>query len=404
MPKKKKSQPCNLHKFFHYHEGPWSDRAVKIGASFVATVALLTFAGAVRADKSFAERSYYLSMLVPELVFPAAEAAATEEVITAPTPTEPQPTTYATPVEVKPTEAVLQTTEPLPPKVTPVEIGPSEKKEEVSIDDEAHKQNDEFDRQNVMRERKDLLREMNDQKREIKRACNQLKRMKNVTEDFASCTELTTLIAQNEQTIKIWSGGEVNELRDIMNEYRDLQVWDTLNALRAKIQLPQELNRFLKDFARMERTFKQKWVKKIPGLNLDAIQTKIAEIKNLHAEAKNCYTAGDFECAQEKLNEARETNYPGDLEGVLHQNREMTDMLRQIKDNDVKDEVTAILQPSIDLVNEGEWREANQEISPYIQELRMILQKMVQAQQNRRGISADITNRLNKLTEKQGGI
>lgn len=406
----------NWSRFFHYHDGGGRERAIKIGASLLACLALLIIAGAYRVEQTFAERSYLMSMLVPELAAPAL-AQENEAVLTAPvapTPTESIPPTApvadpapsVAPTEPAPASPGAPASEshpaPAPDRAPPPPGQPQENGEPGSPAGEAG-HNEEWERQNALQDRNNVLREMRDQKKELRRTCNQFKRLKNATADLTACNDLLAKVVEWENKIKSWSGGEAQELRDLMDDYRELQVWEELNLLRLKANLPRELNEFFRSLIRVERLLKQKSFQKIPGLNYEAINAKLAGMKAIHAGAKACYEAGDLECASEKLNEAREDGWPGELEGPLHNLRGINDLLRQIKNAEVKTEIIALIQPAIDSLNAGDWREAREEIDSYNQEVNIFLQYIIRGQQKRKGGPSDTLKRLEKLIDKHGG-
>ena len=366
----------NLARFFHYHDGEGHERAIKIGASFLACLALLIIA--------------FLSMLIPEL----APAALAQENETAILPTPPLPTAETAPtVETSPTPVPAPSPEnQSAPSPTPV---PQENGEPGP--------NEEWERQNALQDRNNVLREMRDQKRELRKVCAQFKRLKNASADLAACNQLLAQVAEWEGKIKPWNGAEAQELRELMDDYRELQVWEQLSTLQLKANLPRELNDFFRSLNQVERLLKQKSFQKIPGLNFEVIRGKLAEIKALHAAAKSCYDAGDLECASEKLNEAREGSYPGELEGSLHNLRNINEMLRQVKNQEVKDEIKALLQSAIDSINAGDWREGREDIESYNNEVTQFLQYLIRAQQKSRKAPGDTLQRLEKLLNKYGG-
>ena len=194
----------NLARFFHYHDGEGHERAIKIGASFLACLALLIIAGAYRVEQTFAERSHFLSMLIPEL----APAALAQENETAILPTPPLPTAETAPtVETSPTPVPAPSPEnQSAPSPTPV---PQENGEPGP--------NEEWERQNALQDRNNVLREMRDQKRELRKVCAQFKRLKNASADLAACNQLLAQVAEWEGKIKPWNGAEAQELREIID-------------------------------------------------------------------------------------------------------------------------------------------------------------------------------------------
>ncbi len=364
----------NLKHFFHYHKGLPRWQCVKIGASLLGVLCLFVLAGSIQAMPFFEETSYMLSMLVPEPIAPALA----EETSILTTPTEPDEGAAASPAA-------------------------KEHQEDGNFEDSEKREK--FDRDQVLKEKKDLLRELKDQKNELARTCKQLARLKGAATDAAACRTLAASVAKYESELKAppLDGSDIDALRDFMNEYRELNIWDELNTLRLKANLPKELNQFFNDLLRLQKLLAQKEFQKIPGLNYDLINAKVVIIKDLHAQAKACYTAGEFECANEKLNEARNDNYPGELEGPLHILRGIFESLRRIKNEEVKTEVQGLIQPSIDSINKGDWREANQELNELNKDLMSLLENLMRSQYRNRSLSPDARARLEKLLQKYGG-
>lgn len=400
----------NLRRFFHFHHGDARDQTIKMIGSFVAAVSLAVLGASLSAESAFLERSYILSMLVPELAIVQAGVEDTEvAAVLEATPVQAEPQ-VAPERQVCLFEGKKMPCDQLPPESSPPQqSGPSHEEEKIcwlenrqipceQMEAEQERQN----RKNVLEEQKNTLREIRDQKRELKSMCSKLKRLKGAESNAVSCNELIVKLTEIEQQIKS-PVGDVEEAREQMNEFRDMRIWDEINSMRLRADLPRELNQFFKDLLRVERMLKQKSFQKIVGLNFEQIAAKFAEIKQLHAESKACYESGDFECANEKLNEARQDNYPGELEGSLHMLRSINDMLRNIRDQELQGEVQQFLMSAIEQLNGGEWREANQEINGMQQELMQVLEQIMRSQSRRSGPSAAIMNRLETLMQKYGG-
>ncbi|KKU12162.1 MAG: hypothetical protein UX17_C0055G0002 [Parcubacteria group bacterium GW2011_GWC2_45_7] len=264
------------------------------------------------------------------------------------------------------------------------------------VDDD---QREQFERQMIVNEKQNVLREIVQQKRELTRLYNQLRRLRGAADDLAQADALKAKIADFENRIRSNSGEDFDELRSIIEEYRDAELWDEIQKIRLKVELPRELNRLLTDINRGTRLLSQKAFQNL-GFDVAAVRARVDAIKVLHSEVRACYQSGDFECANERMQEIREGDHPGELQGAMQMLRGIKEMSKMIRDNELKNEVNELVQPVIQAINSGEWRQAREDMQEIERELRDIMQKILASQRQRRGASEDVRARLERMRQK----
>ena len=103
------------------------------------------------------------------------------------------------------------------------------------------------------REVQQVLREIKDIRRELNRFAKQLVKMANSGDDV---NQVNSLLEQ----IKDFESKILNEesMRDTIQEFRDAQIWQEIQRIRAKIEIPKEMKQWGKEIKRGEKLLKQK--------------------------------------------------------------------------------------------------------------------------------------------------
>lgn len=116
------------------------------------------------------------------------------------------------------------------------------------------------------KEVKQALREMKDLKSQIRQLSRQVKKLSSAAEEAATLAKISGEIDQFQATI---SSNMQNSsiLRETMQDFRDNQYWETLNGIRAKVELPRELKQILTSLKRVEKILVNKSVQDI-GLDI----------------------------------------------------------------------------------------------------------------------------------------
>lgn len=219
------------------------------------------------------------------------------------------------------------------------------------------------------REVKQVLREIKDQRRELNRIAKQLKKLPNSADDLNLISSLLEKIANFEKAIK----SETN-LRDTIQEFREEQIWEQMNILRAKAEIPREMKQWNQEIKKLERIIKQKAFQKL-GLDLEKAKAKIEELKAALAKVQEFYNSGDLESAIEEFDGLRQELHPGEISSVLYQMREVMDRLRMIKNEEIRNMVKELLNEVITNFNEGEYRVAREIMDESRNEIMSIIAK-----------------------------
>lgn len=245
------------------------------------------------------------------------------------------------------------------------------------------------------REIKEALRQISDLKKETKRV---LKKAKKATAFANEVNELNTLLSEIDNfagAIKNVPSGMTQ--RETLQDFYDAQLWETLNDVRTKIELPNELKFIEKDLKKLKKLVSTKNFS-IKKIDLTLVQAKIVEIENAVSEARNYFNQGDFEDARESLQIIYEGAHPGEILGVLNQLRDINKWFKKIKP-ELRDEFHELLEPVYEAVNGDDFREANMMLGEINQELQRLFKNV----QTKSVINEDIRQKIEKLEEKLQG-
>lgn len=204
------------------------------------------------------------------------------------------------------------------------------------------------------REVQQALREIKDQKKELTRLARQVKKLAGGESILGEINALLEQIIGFENSIN-----EGVNLRDAIQEFRDAQIWEELNGIRAKVEIPREMAQWNKEIKKLEKLLKQKKYQNM-GLDLTAAGSKITEIKETLARVQEFYNSGDFESAMEEFNDVRQDFHPGEIMNVLQRMQELTNRLKSVKNAEVKQKVKEAFSEVINNFNEGEFRVARE--------------------------------------------
>ncbi|MDO8663745.1 MAG: hypothetical protein Q7K28_02840 [Candidatus Wildermuthbacteria bacterium] len=204
------------------------------------------------------------------------------------------------------------------------------------------------------REVQQVQREIKDQRRELTRIAKQAKKLPNGGEIVNEINALLEQVAGFESRIN-----QGIDLRDSIQEFRDAQIWQELNKIRARVEIPKEITQWQKELKRVEKMLGQKKSQNL-GLNLDMARSKIEETKATLARVQEFYNNGDFESAMEEFDDLRQDFHPGEIMSVIQRMQELANRLKAVKNQDIKNQVQELFQEVIDNFNEGEYRVARE--------------------------------------------
>lgn len=227
--------------------------------------------------------------------------------------------------------------------------------EEMPINFEEGQEEEVMDEEFVdPKEVQQALREIKDQKRELTRLAKQAKKLAGGESILG---EINTLLEQ-----AIGFENSINEgvnLRDAIQEFRDAQIWEQLNSIRAKVEIPRELAQWNKEIKRLSTILKQKKYQNL-GLDLTIAKSKVEETKATLSRVQEFYNSGDFESAMEEFDELRQDFHPGEIMSVIQRMQELTNRLRTVKNAEIKERVKEAFNEVVSNFNEGEYRIARE--------------------------------------------
>ena len=202
------------------------------------------------------------------------------------------------------------------------------------------------------RELQQVLREIKDLKKELNRLAKQAGKTAGREATLADVNALLGQVSGFESNIN--SGTNVQEA---IQEFREAEIWQDLNKIRAKIEIPKQKSQWEKEIKKLEKILNQKKFQNL-GLELSGVKTKLEENRAGLAKIQEFYNAGEFEEAMEEFNSLREDFNPVDVGNILQRTQELTNRLKTIKNAEVRNKVKEIYQEVIDNFNQGEYRVA----------------------------------------------
>lgn len=221
------------------------------------------------------------------------------------------------------------------------------------------------------REVKNILREMRDMKRELKRMASSAKKLQNA-DTLRSDVEAVSLKVNNfEQSLK--SANESGTgVRDVVEEYRDAEIWNEISTLRSKIELPKQLKNTQKEFKRLKRVVNQKSFQKL-GLNLENVKSWIIESEGLSAKLNELYASGNWEELNLEMEELFDWAHPGEVSSVIYRMRDIYARMRYVKDPEIKAAIEDALSEVKESFNSGDYRAAREALDDYYGELEKLI-------------------------------
>ena len=223
---------------------------------------------------------------------------------------------------------------------------------------------------------KNALKELKNIQSELKRFLKQVKKLPNSTDDAATINDLLTQATGFYKNIS--APPEDMSLREAMQEFWDARLWDEVNVIRAKVELPKELISIAKDLKKAKKLITQKMYTNL-GLDISVVSGALSEVEAAYNEAKTNYDQGNMEDAQMAMEPIHSGLHPGEIMGVLYQMKEIKDRMKGLKNKEVKAIVDELLVDVIDSANAGDFREANQAMNDIKSELMKIMQKYMKS-------------------------
>lgn len=241
------------------------------------------------------------------------------------------------------------------------------------------------------RELKQVFNQFNDLKRQVKQV---LKKAQKQTAFANEVSELNSLSSEIDGFSNAIRNAAPGDQREALQEFYDAQLWETLNSIRVKIELPQELKNIEKDLKRLEKLIASKKFS-IEKVDLGIVRTAIDEIKSAVAEARSQFEQGNFEDAREALQIIHEGSHPGEIFGILQQLRDMGQRLKRVK-AEVKEAFHEVLAPVYEAIQNGDFREANM----MLQDIRNDLWRLFDKVKGKSRVNEDLQQKLQNLEDR----
>lgn len=390
----------NLCYFCHYHHGTHKEKAIKIGGSFLIVLSLMVWGMSTSQIRAAERYIDFTSALLPEPVMPLPPAIVAAE------PTSAAPSAPQSPKEFPAGDTETKCPQGEFPGVNDRGeqgcIRPDMKQggENGQDGEEFDEAREQMEQQQAAREKNDVLREIKQQKNELARLKKQLKRLKGTADDVAAADTIASAIAGHETAVS--GAQETEDIREAVQSYRDSELWEEIQKVRRKVELPQELNTLFKELKKSEKLLAQKTYAKL-GLNLESLKAMVAEKLAKHAEAKAAYAQGDFETAEDILQEDFRDNHPGNLSGALQMFKGAKDQMRAIRDKALKADMEELLAGVVESIDAGDWQDARESLDAMNKELGPALwKKLMQSEAGKRGVPAEMRNKIDSLKQKLG--
>jgi hypothetical protein len=386
----------NLCYFCHYHRGKPKDVAIKIVGSIIILTMVTVWAASSKVGAAASEDANYLAQLLPEPVFRVSDEGPLQDGGgdgNQPSQNEKKGDESGRGSEGDGGESPFPTapnTEQKPP------TGDGGEQDE----DAEEQRRMEFERKNACRDMKNIQRDLKRQKRELTRLCKKLQTLKGSSDDQQSCQDLLSQIGTFEQNFAVCRQDlDPEEIRDSMQEFWDMEIWNQIQVIRNKVEFPREHNRIVKEMTRMSRLLNSRtWEKN--GFDTSTLKQRIEEWRKLLEEAKSCYSNGDFECAQEILQEFYE-NHPGECTGALYNLRNLYQQSRSIRNKELRQEIIELFGGATGMLRDGECRDARIEFEEIYKNLGPEFWDYL-SRQERSGLSEEVKEKIRALQEKFG--
>lgn len=189
--------------------------------------------------------------------------------------------------------------------------------------------------------------------------------------------------------------------RDAMQEYRDAQMWEEINKVRAQVELPTEMKNVQRDLKIVVKQVKTKAYKNafaFFGVDEEKMQDILTAKQATVEQIMNFINEGNAEDAFALVEEdIHQGWHPGDLRHLTDMLRETHQRLKMIKDADMKEQIKELLAPIIDTLNAGDIREARDAMMQFGEQMRKY-ERLFQKYVGREGSEMD--DRTSQALEK----
>lgn len=208
---------------------------------------------------------------------------------------------------------------------------------------------------------------------DLKKTIKELKRrIKEIVRDVkkygspANQAELSRITAEVDRYQTIFSSGNLGQITDARQDFWDVRWWEELDELNRKATLPREIVDMRKSLSRAQKLLAKEQGKRLIqtalGFNLGSFELLFNEVKTVVDQADAQIKAGDFQEAEETLQEnIHEPNHqPNRFEWTLNELNNMAREVKRVKNAAIQDQVRGLLQEQFSLIYAGNFRETEE--------------------------------------------
>lgn len=223
------------------------------------------------------------------------------------------------------------------------------------------------------REIKDVYREMRDMRRELKRFSKSAKKLSNAENVKSEIDSLFNKIGEFETSLKE-AERSGSGAREIIDEFRQAEIWEEINKLRSRVELPRELKMAERELTRLRKIMNQKSFQKL-GLNTEALKSWIDESDAIVVKLRALMDAGNWEEISAETEDLHERAHPGEVSSVLFRLRDLYNRMKIIKDEEVKEAIEESLSEVKESFNQGDYRSAREILDNIYNDLERLIMK-----------------------------
>lgn len=242
---------------------------------------------------------------------------------------------------------------------------------------------------NVRQQLRDMLREL--------RRFERLLRKQKLTADLEVLAAVRTKVEQYQKQFSIEP-----VMRDALQEFHDEQLWDDINTFRCKADIPPQLTQIERELKRLDRQMTAKIIAQT-GLDAERLKASVEEMRKALADVRQALAGGNCDDANDSMQTFwQDGKHPGEVMGVIQRLREIKPKLNRIKDEEIRKEISEVLQPVIDSANDGDFREANQALNEIFNELQQLIVRAT-SQKRFSGFDERLEHLDDLIQQKMGG-
>lgn len=213
---------------------------------------------------------------------------------------------------------------------------------------------------------------------EIKNQTRDLARLKKQAAKVPSAGEVGALVDNLHAQIDVFKNNITNaagrDQREAMRDYWDAQLWEEINKVRARVELPRELQQITKEFKRAQKQIATRSAKTafaFFAVDENSLQSALLAKQAVIEQIGSLASQGNGEDAYQLMNEEiHQAWHPGDLSHLIGMLQEMSGNLKRIKDADIKEQIKVVMGPIIEAMNEGDYREAKEAMMQFSEQMR----------------------------------